>query len=368
MINRFPLLPILFSMVFLAACKQENVKPETEVDLYFPEAASEWETLDPTALNWDAAKLEELYTYLAANGTRAFIILKDGKIVIEKYWGQALIGGGDFTRESNWYWASAGKSLTATLVGIAQQEGLLSVADRTSDHLGIGWTSASMEKENIITIKDQLSMTTGLDYEVANIDCTLPECLNYKEDAGQQWYYHNAPYTLLEEVVSAAAGTNYNSFTTNQLSNKIGMQGLWVKGEFNNVYYSNARSAARFGLFILAEGRWAEVQILTDNAYYQEMVNSSQALNPAYGYLWWLNGKEQFLLPGSTFKFNGQLASNAPSDLFAAMGKNGQFINVIPSEKMVVVRMGEAPDNALVPILFHDEMWRLIQAAKGNAE
>ena len=51
---------------------------------------------------------------------------------------------------------------------------------------------------------------------------------------------------------------------------------------------------------------------------------------------------------------------DAPDDLFAAAGKNGQFLDVIPSENIVVVRMGEAPDGSLVPIQFHNEMWEKI--------
>jgi hypothetical protein len=56
------------------------------------------------------------------------------------------------------------------------------------------------------------------------------------------------------------------------------------------------------------------------------------------------------------------LSTNAPSDIFAAMGKNGQFIDVVPSRKIVVIRMGEAPDNSLVPITFHDDMWGKINS------
>ena len=56
-------------------------------------------------------------------------------------------------------------------------------------------------------------MTTGLDYTVPDLDCTEPACLHYKADAGTQWYYHNAPYLLLETVVENASGKTYNQFT-----------------------------------------------------------------------------------------------------------------------------------------------------------
>lgn len=55
-------------------------------------------------------------------------------------------------------------------------------------------------------------MTTGLDYTITNPDCTDKDCMKYKANAGEQWFYHNAPYTLLEQVVSAVAGISYNAY------------------------------------------------------------------------------------------------------------------------------------------------------------
>ncbi len=180
-------------------------KDPESADLYFPPVNSDsWENLTPASQGWDEAALNELYNYLEEQNSRAFIVLKDGKIVVEKYWGQNLLGNADFTSNTPWYWASAGKTLTAFLTGIAQQEGLLNIGDKTSKYLGEGWTSAPAEKEDLITIRHQLTMTTGLDYEVDDLDCTDPSCLLYKADAGTQWFYRNAAYTLIEQVISNA--------------------------------------------------------------------------------------------------------------------------------------------------------------------
>ena len=84
------------------------------------------------------------------------------------------------------------------------------------------------------------------------------------------------------------------------------------------------------------------------------MINTSQSLNPSYGYLWWLNGKESIIFPILSNSFNISMSDNAPTDLFAAMGKNGQFVEVIPSKNIVVIRMLIVP---LVPFTFHNEMW-----------
>jgi hypothetical protein len=69
--------------------------------LYFPPlSGNTWDTLSPVRLQWCQARIDSLYNYLEARNTQAFIILKDGRIVIEKYFGT-------FTADSIHYWASA---------------------------------------------------------------------------------------------------------------------------------------------------------------------------------------------------------------------------------------------------------------------
>lgn len=340
---------------------------EPEDDLYFPpNSGNEWETIDFNALDWNENALDDLYTYLESNDTRAFIVLKDGKIAIEKYWGNNILNTGAFEANSLWYWASAGKTLTASLVGIAEQEGDLVIEDKSSDYLGTGWTSLSLEKENLITIKHQLTMTTGLAYQVSDLDCTEPSCLGYGTDAGMQWYYHNAAYTILDEVISNATGIDYNSYTDQKIDAITGMNGRWIPLGYNNVYWSTARDMARFGLLTLNKGVWKDNQAIYTENYYRQMVNSSQDLNPSYGYLWWLNGENKIQFPGTASTLNIDLSSHAPEDLFAGMGKNGQFVEIVPNQNLVVIRMGEAPNDALVPIVFHDEMWEKLSTVISN--
>lgn len=349
---------------FLTACDQKessDVIPPQDAAMYFPPSNSDaWENTSPRELGWDASALEALLTYLKNNNTRAFIVLKDGKIVIEEYFGNTILNTAPFGKNAQWYWASAGKTLTATLVGIAQQDGVLNIDKPTSDYLGEGWTSLPPEKEQLITVKNQLTMTTGLDYNVEDQGCTLPSCLTYKTDAGKQWFYHNAPYTLLKDVITKATGTDYNNYTNEKIGAKIGMNGQWRSLGSNVVFWSTARDMARFGLLILNKGKWENTQVLSDTQYYKQMTNTSQAINPSYGYLWWLNGKSSIILPTFESAVDAALSTHAPQDLFAGMGKNGQFVEVIPSKQIVVVRMGEAPEGSQVPILFHDEMWEKI--------
>ena len=323
---------------------------DSVAQLYFPPTTgNSWETISPSELNWCEDSIDQLYDFLDDNNTKAFILLKDGKIVLEKYFD-------DHTENSNWYWASAGKALSSFLVGIAQQEGALDITDPTSEYLGEGWTSCTKEQEDQITIWHQLTMTTGLDDEMDDIFCTDPQCLVYKTDAGQRWAYHNGPYTLLDEVLVAATSNSLNPYARIKLRNTTGMDGAFIPSGHNNVFYSTARSKARFGLLILNKGNWDGTPILSDSQYFDEMTQTSQELNLAYGYLWWLNGKGSFMTPRSQAVIAGYMNPNAPEDMYAALGKNGQFINVAPSQNMVWIRMGEAPDDSLVPFLFNDDI------------
>lgn len=320
--------------------------------MYFPPVSSgDWERIEPSQLGWCIEEIQPLYAFLEQQNSKAFILLKDGKIVLEKYFGS-------FQQDSIWYWASAGKTLTAFMVGMAQQEGYLTLDDRTSDYLGTGWTQCPPDKEAMITIRHQLSMTTGLDDGVPNSDCTNDSCLQYLANAGTRWAYHNAPYTLLDQVVEAAVGQSLNRYQIQKLRSTIGLNGAFFSLGNNNVYFSTARSMARFGLLVLNKGVWNNAILMTDTAYFRQMTNGSQAINPSYGYLWWLNGKSQFMLPGLQFRFPGPMMPNAPADMISALGKNGQIINVVPSQNIVCVRMGNAPGEGDVTPLLSDSIWQ----------
>src|SRR5688572_14559598 len=129
---------LILAFILLICCSDDDSsKPEST--LYFPPAGFAWETLSPSSLGWNEAEIAELDAFLDDTDTRALIVLKDGKMVIEKYAGKQLINTSlDFTSASNWYWASAGKTLTSTLVGIAEAQGKIDFEAKTSDYLGAG--------------------------------------------------------------------------------------------------------------------------------------------------------------------------------------------------------------------------------------
>lgn len=364
MVNKVKILG-LFGWVFLIFSCAEAQKPQNQ-NLYFPPNDSKsWESQPLNELGWDAVKLAELLAWLPTQDTRAFIILKDGKIVVEEYWGDNLTGLGEMTQDSFWYWASAGKTLTAALVGIAEEQKLLKISDRTQDYLGEGWTAMSNVQEQEIKIIHQLTMTTGLNDQNVNLDNTDPASLTYLAEPGQRWSYHNAPYTLLEKVVENASGKSYQTYFEEQIGNRIGMAGFWQKSGFNNVFFSNARSFARFGLLLQAKGNWNGDKIWSSK-YFDALSESSTDINRAYGYLTWLNGKSSYMLPQSQTVFPGMLIPQGPADMYQAMGKNGQFLMVVPSEGIVIVRMGGSGDNSLVPFLLIRDIWERLNPVLGN--
>ena len=328
--------------------------------LYFPPVVGNtWDTISPATLNWCPDRVDSLYRYLEQANSKAFIVLKDGKIVLEKYFGT-------FTQDSLWYWASAGKTITSFLIGKAQEQNYLSLNDTSSKYLGLGWTGCTRQQEDSITVRHQLTMTTGLDDGVTDNHCTDDSCLIYKAPAGSRWAYHNAPYTLLERVITTATGQNINVYTQSALKTRTGITGAWVTVGYDNVYYSKARSMARFGLLIQNNCVWNNDTLLYDTLYKKAMLNTSQQLNYAYGYLWWLNGKGSYMVPSSQFIIPGSYAPAAPADMYAAIGKNGQIVSIAPSKGLVVVRMGNA-DEGEVPFLLCDDIWQRLNYVMCNS-
>lgn len=325
--------------------------------LYFPPASNDgWERIPRTELGWCQDKLDSLVSFAGRTDTKALIILKDGKIALEQYYGA-------FTRDSLWYWASAGKTVTAALVGMAQHEGLMDITKPSATYLGRGWSSCTAQQEDAITVRHHLTMTTGIGFDRGTDNCTTPDCLRYRAEPGTIWDYHNACYLLIQDMVAKATGRTFQQYYNQQLSLKLGMGGLW----FNGVLYSRPLAMARFGLMLMAGGMWNGDTIIKDRRYFDEMISTSQQLNKSYGYLFWLNGKGSYMQPSIPLVWQRDLVPTAPKDMYAGMGKNDQRVYVIPSQRMVVVRMGNPGDTSAPAISGYDDaLWQRINALPCN--
>ena len=354
------LLSACFLSIVFASCSSDDSSeqtqqqnPETTESMYFPPTNSdEWETRSISNLGWNQSKVQDLLNYLQTKNSKSFIILQNGRIVMENYFDS-------HTPTSTWYWASAGKTLTSTVTGIAEQEGFININNKVSSYIGNGWTSESLAKENLITCKNLLTMTSGLDDGLG--DDITPSNLQYKADAGTRWAYHNV-YVKLQDVVSQATGKSWSEYFNLKLRDKIGMTGSWIQSGDNSVYWSTTRSMARFGLLALNNGNWNGSQIINTN-YFTNATSTSQNINLSYGYLWWLNGKSSYHLPQSQLQFPGKLIPSAPDDMYCALGKNDQKIYVVPSRKIVIIRMGNAADNVNLALSdFDNVLWQKINA------
>lgn len=348
---------LFLSLTLVVSCASDEDLPDqgepANDSIYFPPLNSDnWETKTVSELNWNEAQLQPLLDFLEEKNSKSFMILHEGKIVVEAYFD-------GHTSTSPWYWASAGKTLTTAITGIAQEEGLLTINDKVSDYIGPGWTSSPLDKENLITCKNLLSMNSGLDNGLGD-DISVSN-LQYLANAGERWAYHNV-YVKLQDVIAEASNQNWSNYFNSKLKDRIGMTGAWIQtGDFN-VYWSTARSMARFGLITFADGKWENEQIIPET-YLEDAINTSQNLNESYGYMWWLNGKSTYKLPQSQIEFNGTLVSNAPSDMYAALGKNDQKIYVIPSKKLVIIRMGNSANNENFGLSdFDNQLWLRINA------
>jgi CubicO group peptidase (beta-lactamase class C family) len=352
----FSFMSVVLLLLLGCSTEENEVQSQTILDkpMYFPpNSGTTWESTPSTSLGWNQNAVQPLKDYLAMKNTKSFMILVKGRIIMEEYFN-------GHTPTTDWEWNSAGKTLVATTTGIAQQEGLLNINNKVSDYLGTGWTSEPLNKENLIQCRNLLTMTSGIN---SSSQLIIPANLTYMADAGTRWSYHNV-FQKLMDVVAATSNQNFETYFNAKLKNKIGMDGYWNNGIVYTVYHSTTRSMARFGLLALNKGKWDTEQIINEN-YFNESNSTSQNMNPSYGYLWWLNGKSSYLVPGSQTVYNGFLVPNAPADMYAALGASDQKIYVIPSRKMVIVRMGDASDPANPSFAlsgFDNELWGKINA------
>jgi CubicO group peptidase (beta-lactamase class C family) len=363
---------LLISLIGLGSCSddplndlkiQDQENPEVDssdvsTGYYFPpNSGSEWQTINIDSLKWNSDNLQALLDFAKEKRTYGLIILYKGKIVTENYWN-------DWSEKTPMEIASAGKSITAFLIGLAQQENLLNINDPTSTYLGTGWSSMSAGKEKLITVRHHLSMTTGIDDRDDN--CVAASCLRYRIDAGKRWSYNNVPYFLLHHILEKASGSSFDEFTKTRLADKIGLQN-W---KWDNYMLSlNTRDMARFGLLILAGGKWRNEQIMSDSTYLKAMLSTSSNLNRSYGYLWWLNGQPSYVAPGEGVAHQGSLIPDAPKDMVSAMGRGDKKIYVVPSMDLVIVRQGEdTGESVFGPSSFDNDLWKKIKAVIPSEE
>lgn len=302
-----------------------------------PVPGEDWVVSTPAEHGIDPAGLEAAREYAFAEGreTQGVVVVHGGEIVAEWYADDA----GPESWAASW---SVAKSFTSAVVGIAIEEGdIPGVEEPMSTYLP-AWAGTDREG---ITIRDVLHMASGLDWNESYAgsagESQIVQAVTGETDhlafasarpaaapPGTVWSYSSGDSMLLSGVVEAATGQPLDEYATDVLLDPIGIDQVdwWRDAAGHTLGYCcldmPSRDFARLGLLYARDGRWGDEQVVPE-AWVEESLVPVEASDGAYGYQWWLGEPE-----------------GVPADMFAAQGHDGQFIFVIPSLDLVVVRNG----------------------------
>ncbi|WEK43896.1 MAG: serine hydrolase [Candidatus Sphingomonas colombiensis] len=289
--------------------------------------------------------LTSLLDYLRNQNTTGLLIIQNGKVLIEKNWpapkDDRLFANFVYGRTSDGALledvASQQKSFVAVLIAIAVDKGLIQVDKPVSDYIGTGWSKASPEQEGKIRVIDVLTMSSGLN-----------ERFGYAAPAGTAFFYNTPVYAISKRIVTAAAKQSLETITSEWLTAPLGMSetewrarpaALASVGNDTGLV-TTPRDTARFGEMILNGGIAANGKRIVSESGFKAMFAPS-ATNPAYGRLWWLNGSA-YTMRALGVRKEGPLVAAAPADMVGALGAFDRRLFVVPSRKLIVVRMGAA--------------------------
>jgi len=283
---------------------------------------------------------------LTGPGMRAIVVVKNGRIVAERY-GRGFDAG---TPLIGW---SMTKTVTAALIGRAIREGQMDLDDAINS---FGWTGA----REAIAISDLMAMSSDLEWnegygsvsdvtrmlfltrDMAGFVASMPLDQETPQGIGEAFEYSSGTTVLLSRIWQDAVGADALAFPRKALFEPLGMASAVMEtdavGTFvgSSYMYATARDWARFGLFLLQRGVWSG-QSLLPVGYVDWMTTAHPASKGRYGngHLWlrpansWMEGEDAPL----------------PADAFFLNGHDGQSVNVVPSQSLVVVRLGLTPSS-----------------------
>lgn len=289
----------------------------------------------------DAAGIADAVKYAAEHNSTGLVVVRGGHLVTEQYWQ-------NWTADTAQPIFSSSKSIAATLVGMAIEERKMKDVKQSASVFVPQWKGSPKEA---ITIRHMLSMTSGIKVgavrAVAEVDA-FEETAGFPLDhkPGEHWAYNTPVYRMLLRMLETATGESINQYTARKFAPLALQQSSWDCGPAPNNktncawYRSCLRDMSKFGLLILRNGKWEDKQLISAR-FVKEATSTSQTLNEAYGYLWWLNGKPSFKLAGGR-SGQGMLWPDCPPDAFGALGAQDKKIYIVPSLDLVVARHGGA--------------------------
>ena len=282
--------------------------------------------------------------------TKAVVVLHHGRLIAERY----APGYGPDTP----IWAhSLTKSLTSALIGILVRQGKLR---REQPAPVDAWRSAD-DPRHAITVNQLLRMDSGLPFDETNgVLSPLTRMIFLQRDMagyaarmplahapGTVWGYSNLGYVLLSRMITQANGGNAvdtERFARRELFRPLGMAHTVIQADAAGTLigsgssYGTARDFARFGQLYLDDGVIDGKRILPEGwvAY-----TRSQTLDTGYGAGFWLNIKNDTRVPVWHARWG---MPQVPRDMYYARGAFGQYVVIVPSQDLVVVRMGISLD------------------------
>lgn len=290
----------------------------------------------------------DLDTILRDTQTTSFIVIKDDRVIYEKYFN-------GYNRDSMVTSFSVAKSFDSTLVGIAIDEGLISgVSDPITKYLPeLAKRDARFAQ---VTIKDLLAMSSGLRYEedaprhddwLTYLYPDLRELALQKteivEGPAKHWLYNNYNPLLIGMILERVTGKSVTQYLQEKLWSPLGMEypGSWsINTETTGLEKMesgiNARAIdfAKFGGLILHEGRWQGKQIVSAN--WITLATQPEEKSDEY-----YDHSPFFVAQGHYYKYFwwGCKRTNGKSD-FYGIGNKGQYIYISPQKNLVIVRNG----------------------------
>jgi CubicO group peptidase (beta-lactamase class C family) len=316
-----------------SAANDRRAWPDGDLDAAAPRKPS-------AALSQVVARLFDGQTYGAGTKTTAVLVIKDGKILAERY----REGYDLHTPQRTW---SVAKSMTATVVGRAIQLGLLKVDAPANipewKHAGdprAAITTAMLMHMNSGLWTDGPGSRTDEVYLGGGSVTQWATAMPLEAAPGSRFRYANNDSLLVARSVRATLGDGQAAidFPFTELFWRIGMlhttPGTDWQGNYilSSQVWSTARDLARLALLYLNDGLWGGERLLPQgwSKFVATAGGAQPAIGPGYGAFFWLYGPAQEL-PAGTYLMNGN---------------RGQYIFIVPSRKVVVVRRGFDPDNS----------------------
>lgn len=315
-----------------------------KVDSYIPYrykseaiAYTEYPIRDRDSIQYNMAKIQTAFDYAfqAEFVTEGAMVIYQDSVIHEQY-------ASNITNETPLLGWSMTKSITNALIGLLVKDGTLSLED---DHLFPQWT----DERSRITLHHLLQMQSGIQWDeiydqvsdatdmLYNSDDMLARIISnpLESDPGTHWEYSSGTTNLLIGLIRSKFKSNeaFYDFVFH-FFNKAGMSTAFIEpDESGNLIgssygYASVRDWARFGQLYLHQGYINDRQLL-DTAWVQYSARPISKEVCQYGAHFWTNG-QQCEFP------------TLPSDLYYASGFNGQYVFIIPSLDLIVVRLGNS--------------------------